>query len=360
MNPMRRREIILPLHGGKTPRWLFDRMKLLAKSIIEALTIEFGEREVLLRLSDPLWFQSLGCLLGFDWHSSGLTTTTTGAIKEAIKLLGGEFGIFVAGGKGKVSRKTPDEIRRIADKYGLDAEPLIYSSRMSAKVDTVALQDGYSLYHHTFIFTKKGEWAVIQQGMNVEKRLARRYHWYSGDLKSFVVEPHKGIISEGRSRPINLISISVENARKTITELSKETPEKIVREIEKLREIKLPRRHELLISDIKGENLKKVLLITYERKPKDFESLLGIRGVGPKTIRALSLISDIIYGAPPSYNDPFLYSFAHGGKDGTPFPVDRKLFDDSIEILEKAIRDSKLGRREKLEALRRLSSFFSP
>ncbi len=348
----------LPLHGGKAPRWLFRRMKVLAEKILELIAIEFGPEEILRRLSDPFWFQSLGNVLGFDWHSSGLTTTTTGAIKEALKRIGPEIGVFMAGGKGKTSLRTPQELETIGNKMGINVKPLIYASRMTAKVDSTAIQDGYQIYHHTIIFTKSGLWAVIQQGMNEKTRYARRYHWLK--TENFVNSPHTAIVTQKKSKVvIDTVAKDAENARKIITELSREKPEKIVKEITKLKELSLPRRHALLAQDINPDRMKKIFISTYERQPGNFEELLGIRGLGPKSLRALALLSDIIYGAPPSYSDPAIYSYAHGGKDGIPYPVDRAVYDRSIEILERAIKESNLGRKEKLEALRRLARFTS-
>ncbi len=346
----------LPLHGGKAPRWLFNRMKVLAEKILELIAIEFGPEEIVKRLSDPFWFQSLGNVMGFDWHSSGLTTTTTGAIKEALKKIGPEIGVFMAGGKGRTSRKTPDELRIIGEKFGINAEPLIYASRMAAKVDSTAIQDGYQIYHHTIIFTRSGLWAVVQQGMNERTRYARRYHWIK--TENFVNAPHTAIVTEKKSKfVIDTVAKDAGQARKVITELSRENPDKILKELKNLRELNLPARHQLLLRDINPDRIKKIFISTYERQPENFESLLGIRGLGPKSLRALALLSDVIYGAPPSYTDPAIYSYAHGGKDGIPYPVDRKLYDNSIEILERAIKESNLGREEKLKALRRLARF---
>ena len=262
----------------------------------------------------------------------------------------------MAGGKGKTSRKTPDELRLIGDRYGIDAEPLVYASRMTAKVDSTAIQDGYQIYHHTIIFTKNGFWAVVQQGMNERSRFARRYHWIK--TGNFVDSPHTGIISQKRSNfVVDTVARSAQKAREVITQLSHEKPEKIERELKRIKELNLPRRHQLLARDINPDRIKKVFLTTYEFQPENFETLLGIRGLGPKSLRALALLADVVYGAPPSYTDPAVYSYAHGGKDGIPYPVDRQLYDRSIEILEKAIKESNLGRKDKIEALRRLAKF---
>lgn len=349
----------LPLHYGKTPRWLFERMIELARQISLAIIGEFGQREFLKRLSDPYWFQALGCILGFDWHSSGLTTTTTGAIKEALRGIERDTGIFVAGGKGKTSRKTPQEIQSFGFKYGINPEPLIYASRISAKVDSSAIQDGYQLYHHIFIFSYKGQWAVIQQGMNPESKTARRYHWFSDNVKDFVDEPHSAICAERRhKRVLNMVASESGPARQITAYIASEPPEKTIREFHRLKELDLSKRHYITIIDIDPQRLYKILLKTYEKSPKNFEELLGIEGVGPKTIRALSLISELIYERPPSFQDPARFSFAHGGKDGTPYPVDRNTYDRTIEIIKRAIEASRLGHPEKINAIKRLRGLF--
>jgi hypothetical protein len=343
----------LPLHYGETPRWLFDRMKSLAGQIALWIVQEFGPAELLKKLSDPFWFQALGCALGFDWHSSGLTTTTCGAVKEGIKEIG-DLGIFAVGGKGATARKAPDEIAEIADAHSISGDALIYASKLSAKVDNTALQDGYQLYHHTFFFTKEGDWAVVQQGMNTVNRWARRYHWLSFDMLSFVEEPHKAICSDHRSTCLNLIAKESRVVRDASAELAKEGPDVLIREIEKAKVLSLPAHHQLMAKDLKKEYLTRIFIKTYEKQPKSFEELLGISGVGPKTIRALSLISELVYGAKPSFSDPARFSFAHGGKDGTPYRIEREHYDRSIEILKEAINKARLGNRDKMDAIRRL------
>ncbi|MFH0847399.1 MAG: DUF763 domain-containing protein [Chloroflexota bacterium] len=345
----------LPLHQGKAPRWLFERMVRLAREITIAIVTDYGAGEMLRRLSHPYWFQSLGCVLGFDWHSSGVTTTLTGALKEGVRGIEQELGFFVAGGKGGTSRKTPSELEAWGDKIGLDPSPLIYASRMSAKVDSAAVQDGDQLYHHTFLFTEGGDWAVIQQGMNEKTRYARRYHWLGEKVADFVNEPHAAILSEARGRALNLVATESSPARETISEIVREEkPEKLLADLWKIKTLSLPARHYLTTEDMHPDSIKKILLATYERQPEDFERLLGLQGVGPKTIRALSLISELIHGVPPSYRDPARYSFAHGGKDGIPYPVDRKTYDESIGLLARAISKTKLGLSEKREAVERL------
>lgn len=344
----------LPLHYGKAPRWLFARMTALSRQILYEVVREFGRKALLERLSDPFWFQALGCVLGFDWHSSGLTTTVTGAIKEGLRGMEGELGVFVAGGKGAASRKTPGQIVSYAEQSRIDPGPLVYASRMSAKVDSAALQDGYQLYHHVFVFTHEGQWAVIQQGMNPLDRTARRYHWLSEGVRDFVVEPHSAVCSDLTASALNMVASESEGAREVSASLARERPERVMAELK----LALPERHDIRPVDVRAERLRTVLLKTYERQPEDFERLLGIEGVGPKTIRALSLLSELIYGKPPSYRDPARFSFAHGGKDGTPFPVDRKTYDRTIEAMKRAIQSARLGNTDKVKAIKRLSNYF--
>ena len=345
----------LPLHYGKVPPWLFDRMVKLAREITIAIVTDFGSEEMLRRLSHPYWFQAFGCILGYDWHSSGVTTTLCGALKEGMKGLEKDLGLFVAGGKGKTSRKTPSEIEVWGNSISLNPLPLVYASRMSAKVDSSAIQDGYQLYHHSFLFTRSGSWAVIQQGMNEATRYARRYHWLGEAVSNFVNEPHSAILSEARGQALNLVASESNPARTTITDIAtNEKPEALLADLKKLKTLNLPPHHPIGVHDLHPDSLSKILISTYERQPQDFEQLLGLKGVGAKTIRALSLISELVYGVPPSYRDPARYSFAHGGKDGIPYPVDRQTYDRSIELLSKAINKTKLGIREKKEAMNRL------
>lgn len=348
----------LPLHYGKVPPWLFDRMTKLAREITTAIVSEFGPDEMLRRLSDPFWFQAFGCVLGYDWHSSGVTTTVCGALKEGLKGLENDLGLFVAGGKGKTSRKTPAEIESYGHLLKTDASSLIYASRMAAKVDNSALQDGYQLYHHTFFFTADGSWSVIQQGMNENNRYARRYHWLSEKVTDFVCEPHYAICSQVTGTALNLVAAESQPARDTITKITLEvTPDRVVSQLKRLQKLELPARHHLSLEDIHPDRLSKTLLITYERQPENFEELLNLEGVGPKTLRALSLISELIYDVPVSLRDPARYSFAHGGKDGHPYPVDRRTYDKSIEILHQALVRAKVGDGEKIAAIRRLRAW---
>lgn len=346
----------LPLHYGKAPKWLFDRMVKLAREITIVIVSDFGAEEMLRRLSDPHWFQAFGCVLGFDWHSSGVTTTLCGALKEGVKGIEKDLGFFVAGGKGRTSRKTPEELERWGQLVSFDSRPLVYASRMSAKVDSAGIQDGYELYHHNFLFTRGGSWAVVQQGMNEKTRYARRYHWLSTYMTNFVNEPHSAIASEGRGQALNLVATESDPARTLIPQIvDNERPEKLLADLRKIKTLTLPAHHYLSTEDLHPDSISKILLTTYERQPDNFEALLGLEGVGAKTIRALSLISELVYGVPPSYRDPARYSFAHGGKDGIPYPVDRETYDKSIEVLTKAINRAKLGMSERKEAFIRLN-----
>lgn len=347
----------LPLHYGKAPSWLFQRMKRLSREVVLFIVDTYGSGEVLRRLSDPFWFQAFGCVLGFDWHSSGVTTTVCGALKEGLRGLDREIGLYVAGGKGGASRKTPREIAEICDRLALDGAPLIYASRMSAKVDSAAVQDGYQLYHHAFFFTNEGSWAVVQQGMNENTRYARRYHWLGEGMKDFVCEPHWAVCCDQKGQTLNLVAHESEETRRVITVLTREKPDVLLAEGRKGNELFLPAAHTLPMETMRLERLEKVFAEIHDRAPEDFEALLGIQGVGPKTVRALSLLSELIYGVRPSLRDPTRYSFAHGGKDGHPYPLDRKTYDQTIEVLSTALERAKMGDREKMEAIRRLHQF---
>jgi uncharacterized protein len=361
----------LPLHGGKAPAWLFGRMVRLSREIVIYLASEHGVHDVLRRLSDPYWFQAFGCVLGFDWHSSGVTTTVCGAVKEGIKEIDAELGFFAAGGKGNVSRKTPDQIAASCDRIGRDPSALVYASRTAAKVDSAAVQDGYQLYHHVFFFTKAGDWCVVQQGMSDATGTARRYHWLSDRVDSFVDEPHEAVCCDVRvGGALNLVAHENEAVRTASAEIARQPPDVALRALAEAEQTRpkrtparlltMPRRHELLPElDVAQPYLEKILLKTYERAPENFEALLGIEGVGPRTLRALTLASELLHGSPAAMRDPARFSFAHGGKDGTPFPVDRITYDRTIEILNKAINRSAIDRSEKVKAFRRLARFES-
>jgi hypothetical protein len=349
----------LPLHYGKAPPWLFQRMSRLAREVTIIIVSDFGPEEMLRRVSDPYWFQAFGCVLGFDWHSSGVTTTVCGALKDGLKGIEKDLGLFVAGGKGRTSRKTPAEIEDAGSLVGIDAAPLVYASRLSAKVDSAAVQDGYQIYHHCFLFTAKGEWAVVQQGLNEANKYARRYHWLGEAVADFVCEPHAAVCSDARGEALNMVATESGAARSVVTSVATERPvESNLHELERIVTLELPRRHQIIAADIHPDRLTKGLSVIYDRQPRGFQELLGLEGVGPKTVRALSLISELIYGVPASFRDPARYSFAHGGKDGIPYPIDRKTYDQSIDLLARAISRAKVDGIEKREALSRLDRGF--
>ncbi len=342
----------LPLHYGKVPQWLAERMTLLGGAIVEAIMLEYGRPEVLKRLSDPLWFQSFGCVLGMDWHSSGITTSVMGALKKAVNPKARELGIYICGGRGKHSRKTPAELLEVAEKTGLNGDALVRASKLSAKVDNTAVQDGFQLYLHNFILTADGEWAVVQQGMNDASGMARRYHWLSSDFQSYLNSPHSGVTGENQGLILNLAHHDADVTRDSIVKLGEEHPDKIMGEV---RKIVMPGHHEVLSADVNLKRLGAALTLAHEKNISDFESLLLLEGVGPRTIQSLTLVSEVIYGSPTRFNDPARFSFAHGGKDGHPFPVPLKVYDETINVLKTGIEKARLGSSDKQKAIRQLS-----
>ncbi|MCW4016706.1 MAG: DUF763 domain-containing protein [Candidatus Bathyarchaeota archaeon] len=357
----------LPLHYGKAPRWLVFRMQKLAKEMVTIMVDEYGVDMFLRRVSDPLWFQALGCVLGYDWHSSGVTTVLTGVLKIAVNST--EVGLTVCGGKGKTSRKTPAEIDLLGEKYGFSSnklDGLLYASKMSAKVDTTAVQAGYPLYHHAFFVTEHGEWAVVQQGLNTENRSARRYHWLSENVKDFVVEPHDAVVGDIKHDVVlDMTAQASEGCRKTSTDIINENPKKLRKTLFSIRPTNQKSLQEWIPSPLEKNyavdafslprNLDwKAVKRAYDFQPKNYEELLGIKGVGPATVRALALVSELVHGEKPCWDDPIKYSFCVGGKDGVPYPVDRATYDETIEILENAVKQAKVGGKEKLNAVKRL------
>jgi hypothetical protein len=333
-------------------------MVLLSREILTHIVEEYGSGEVLRRLSDPFWFQAFGCVLGFDWHSSGVTTTVCGAVKEAVRAPGFEWGLFATGGKGAASKKSPVQIVEVCDRLGRDPAGLVHASRTAAKVDNAAVQDGYQLYHHVFFFTSAGDWSVVQQGMNDATSTARRYHWLSENVTSFVEEPHEAVCCDARGETLNLVASESGGVRRASTELAGLPPDTTLRAIEKVPDLRLPARHLLFPEmDVDSRYLSKILLKTYERAPENFETLLAMEGVGPKTLRALALASELIYGTPVSTRDPARFAFAHGGKDGIPFPVDRPTYDRTIGILRRAVDRARIDRSDRVRALKRLAQF---
>ena len=363
----------LPLHGGKAPRWLFKRMVLLSEEITEVLVLEYGTDEFLRRLSDPFWFQALSCVLGYDWHSSGTTTVTCGALKEALNHK--NIGIVIAGGKGKTSRNTLTEIEQYAEQYNFSSsmiQELQYASRMAAKVDNTAIQDGYDLYHHVLVFSENKHWAVVQQGLNNDTSYARRYHWCSENLENFVCEPHDAIIGDDTQRHVlDMTAKQSTNTQKVSVDLVNDNPRHLIRNWAELTR----HQHQQTLDDWRKplENKRKLVHLDmprtinwnkmreiYDVHPTTYEGLLSLRGVGPNTVRALALISELIYGEEPSWKDPIRWSFALGGKDNVPRPVDLPAYKNSIETLREAVKQAKIGDHEKLEALKRLRHVTPP
>lgn len=341
----------MPLHGGKVPPWLYQRMTRLGRAITEMIIEEYGTDEFLRRLSNPFWFQSLGSVLGMDWHSSGITTSVMGALKRGINPVAGDLGIFVCGGRGKYSRETPAELLQYADKTGINGQKLVHNSRLSAKVDNNAIQDGFQLYLHSFVVSKEGKWAVIQQGMNQTDRMARRYHWHSTSLRSFIEEPHTSVCGINQGTLLNLTDKKARSTRNGIIRITSEKPWKMMQEVQKLT---MPTHHKVHVSDINLKRLGAVLTLAYEYGIDDFESLMLLKGLGSKTLRSLSLVSEIIHGTPTRFSDPARFSFAHGGKDGQPFPVQTHVYDQTINELNDALKRAKIQRSDKIQAFKQL------
>ena len=360
----------LPLHGGKAPRWLFNRMVRLSGAITDVVIDEFGQKEFLRRITDPHWFQALACTIGFDWHSSGTTTTTCGALKMALDPE--EHGIGVLGGKGNASRKTPEEIMELEDVFSFKSstfEKMVHTSKLSAKVDNSCVQDDYQLYHHSFFVTEKGDWGVIQQGMKDENSYARRYHWISEIVEEFVNEPHKGICCDRKENDVlNMTSSLSRETREISTDLINDNPDHLKKYFDKkgqttltdfkISDLKMPSHHPVLDMDI-SERGWNTLKRAYEVQPENYEELISLKGIGPKKIRALALVSDLIYGSKASWKDPVKYSFAHGGKDGTPYPVDKDVYDFSIKNLKDTLEKTDVENKDKKHAIKRLESFLN-
>jgi hypothetical protein len=340
----------LPLHYGYVPKWLAERMAKLGLAITESIIQEYGKEEILRRLSDPFWFQSLGAVMGMDWHSSGITTSVMGALKRSINPHSKELGIYICGGKGKFSRETPNELLKIAEQTGLDGRTLVRSSKLGAKVDNTAVQDGFQLYTHNFIVSDTGQWTIIQQGMRTNDKTARRYHWHSDKLRSFIEEPHTGICGINQGHILNLTALDAVTTRQGILQVAGEDPLQLMKDIQLI----MPAHHDVKATDINLKRLGAVLWLAHERQPENFESLLLLEGVGPRTIQSLTLVSEIIHGTPSRFKDPARFSFAHGGKDGHPFPVPLTVYDETIQTLQNAIQKSKLGITDKNEAIKKL------
>jgi uncharacterized protein len=344
----------LPLHRGHVPSWLATRMTMLGTAIVEAVLYEYGRSEVLTRLSDPFWFQALGSVMGMDWHSSGITTSVMGALKRGLNPRAPELGLYICGGRGKHSRMTPHELLTIADKHGLQGDALVRSSRLTAKVDNTALQDGFQLYLHAFVVTTDGEWAVIQQGMNAATRTARRYHWHSRTLRSFTEEPHVAVVGASQGEILNLVHRDAVGAQTGIVGLLREDPGHIA---QAARHLVMPRRHHVERSDINLQRLGAVLAVAHDAEIHTFADALLLPGMGPRALQSLALVSEVIHGTPSRFSDPARFSFAHGGKDRRPFPVPTTIYDRTIEVLSAALRQAKLGETERMHGFKRLHAF---
>jgi hypothetical protein len=341
----------LPLHYGYVPQWLAERMAKLGLAITESIITEYGAEEMLRKLSDPFWFQSFGAVMGMDWHSSGITTSVMGALKRAINPHSKQLGLYICGGKGKHSTQTPAELIRLAESTGLNGTELVRCSKLSAKVDNTAVQDGFQLYTHNFIVSKAGQWTVVQQGMHTGDKTARRYHWHSDNLRSFVEEPHTGICGINQGPILNLTAAEAAPARDGILAITREDPGSSLKEFQKLI---MPGHHEVRAEDINLKRLGSILWLAHDVAPGNFEELLLLQGVGPRTVQSLALVSEVIHGSPSRFRDPARFSFAHGGKDGHPFPVPIKVYDETIQTLRVAVEKAKIGNTDKAQAIKKL------
>jgi uncharacterized protein len=341
----------LPLHGGRVPPWLANRMTELGAAIAEQVILSYGRSEFLTRLSDPFWFQAYGAVMGMDWHSSGITTSVLGALKRGVNPRFSDFGLMICGGRGRHSLRTPDELRAFSMKTGLDGEALARTSRLTARVDNNAVVDGFQLYLHSFVVTRSGEWAVIQQGMNPQNHIARRYHWHSATVRDFVSDPHTAIVGKPQGEIRNLVDARAEKAQNALLAITKEPVESVLCDARKLT---MPLHHDVRAKDVDIKRLGAVLAVAHESDLRDFASLLLIEGLGPRTLQSLALIAEVVHGAPSRFSDPARFSFAHGGKDGHPFPVPLKVYDDSLAVLRRSLDAARLGHTEKLEGFRRL------
>jgi len=344
----------LPLHGGHVPAWLAERMTRLGTAIAESILYEYGASELLSRLSDPFWFQALGCVMGMDWHSSGITTSVLGALKRGLSPRAAELGIYICGGRGRHSRQTPDELRRVAEGRGFDGEALVRTSRLTARIDNNAIADGFQIYLHTFIVSAAGEWAIVQQGMNESIGRARRYLWHSAAVHDFTCEPHTAVVGEHQGNIMNLVDVHARPAQDALLAIAREHPDATLREA---RRLVLPGHHDVRMEDLDLKRLGAVLAVAYEREFRDFASLLLLENLGPRTLQSLALIAEVVHGAPTRFSDPARFSFALGGKDGHPFPVPLKTYDESITVLRRSLDAAKLGGPEKLEGFARLDRF---
>src|SRR5438874_2871848 len=344
----------LPLHGGRVPDWLAQRMTRLGTALTEAIIHDYGTSAFLSRLSDPFWFQALGAVMGMDWHSSGITTSVMGALKRGLAQRSDELGIYVCGGRGRFSRNTPNELRNIAYRRGFDGEALVRTSRLTARIDNNAIADGFQIYLHSFVVASNGEWAVVQQGLNDRSGMARRYHWHSASVKDFVEQPHTAIVGEYQGAIMNLVDTQAKAAQNAILEVTHEHPDKSLGEI---RHLRMPAHHDVRPNDVELKRLGAVLTVAYDRGLHDFAELLLLEKLGPRTLQSLPLVAEVVHGAPSRFDDPARFSFAHGGKDGHPFKVPLKTYDASLDFLRSSLDRARIGDREKLDGFRRLNRF---
>jgi hypothetical protein len=352
----------LPLHGGRVPEWLAQRMTRLGTAITETIIHDYGTSAFLSRLSDPFWFQAFGAVMGMDWHSSGITTSVMGALKRGLGSRADELGLYICGGRGRFSRNTPSELRAISSRRGFDGEALVRTSRLTARIDNNAIADGFQIYLHSFVLASTGEWAVVQQGLNDRSGMARRYHWHSAAVRDFIVEPHTGIVGEHQGTIMNLVDAHAKPAQAAMLNVVQEHPDKTLTETSKLRHLRLPAHHDVREKDVDLKRLGAVLAVAYERNLHDFAELLLLEKLGPRTLQSLALVAEVVHGTPSRFNDPARFSFAHGGKDRHPFPVPLKTYDESLNFLRTALDRAKLGSdrangKEKLDGFRRLERF---
>ena len=344
----------LPLHGGRVPQWLAQRMTTLGTGITEAIVHDYGTSGFLSRLSDPFWFQAFGAVMGMDWHSSGITTSVMGALKRGLAPRANELGLYICGGRGRFSRNTPNELRLLGERRGFDADALVRTSKLTARIDNNAIADGFQIYLHNFVVTADGEWAVVQQGLNDRNGMARRYHWHSASVRDFVTEPHTGIVGENQGEIVNLVDNRAKPAQAALLEIAQERPEKT---LQAARHLKLPAHHDVRAKDVDLKRLGAVLAVAYERDLHNFAELLLLENLGPRTLQSLALVAEVVHGAPSRFSDPARFSFAHGGKDRHPFPVPLKTYDESLNVLRKGLDAAKVGDQEKLDGFRRLNRF---
>ena len=344
----------LPLHGGRVPPWLAERMTKLGAAITETIVHHYGTSAFLTRLSDPFWFQAFGAVMGMDWHSSGITTSVMGALKRGLAPRANELGLYVCGGRGKSSLNTPNELRSLAERGGFDADALVRTRRLTARIDNNAIGDGFQIYLHSFVLSSKGEWAVVQQGLNDANGMARRYHWHSASVRDFVNEPHTAIVGESQGTIMNLVDARADRAQTALLEIANDHPEKTLSEA---RHLRLPSHHEVRAKNVDLKRLGAVLAVAHERGLRDFAELLLLEKLGPRTLQSLALVAEVVHGAPSRFNDPARFSFAHGGKDGHPHPVPLKTYDESLHFLRNTLNAAKVGHTEKLDGFRRLDGF---